>query len=195
MAEISAMNFFLVFPIALALAMDAFAVTVGVGIALKALKKMQAFRLAIYFGFFQFLMPLIGWQAGKSFLRYIREVDHWIAFLLLFFIGAKMIFESFRNPSEKTRTADDPTRGLPLIILSVATSIDAFAVGLSFAAIREEILYPSILIGCVAFLMTLLAAKVGPIIGKISGKGAELLGGLILCFMGIKILAEHLSVF
>jgi len=186
------MNLYLVIPVALALAMDAFAVSVGLSVLPGGLKKSQRLRLAVFFGFFQFLMPLIGWLAGQGFLDYIRDVDHWVAFGLLFFIGGKMVVESFRNGGSAKKVSGDPTKGVTLILLSVATSIDAFAVGLSFAAIQQKILYPSIIIGAVAFVMTLLGTKIGPAIGKIVGKRAELFGGLILIFIGIKILTEHL---
>jgi putative Mn2+ efflux pump MntP len=186
------MNLFLVIPVALALAMDAFAVSVGLSVLPGGLKKSQRLRLAVFFGFFQFLMPLIGWLAGQGFLDHIRDVDHWVAFGLLLFIGGKMVVESFRNGGSAKKVSGDPTKGVTLILLSIATSIDAFAVGLSFAAIQQKILYPSIIIGVVAFVMTLLGTKIGPVIGKIAGKRAELFGGLILIFIGIKILTEHL---
>lgn len=186
------MNFFLVIPVALALAMDAFAVSVGLSVLPEGLKKSQRVRLAVFFGFFQFLMPLIGWLAGQGFLDYIRDVDHWVAFGLLFLIGGKMLLESFRNQGRTKRMSEDPTKGMTLILLSVATSIDAFAVGLSFAALRQKVLYPAIIIGVVAFSMTFLGTKIGPVIGKIAGKRAEFFGGLILILIGIKILIEHL---
>lgn len=186
------MNLFLVIPVALALAMDAFAVSVGLSVLPGGLKKSQRLRLAVFFGFFQFLMPMIGWLAGQGFLDYIRDVDHWVAFGLLFFIGGKMVVESFRNGGSAKKVSGDPTKGVTLILLSVATSIDSFAVGLSFAAIQLKILYPSIIIGAVAFVMTLLGTKIGPMIGKMVGKRAEFFGGLILIFIGIKILTEHL---
>ena len=186
------MNLYLVIPVALALAMDAFAVSVGLSVLPGGLKKSQRLRLAVFFGFFQFLMPMIGWLAGQGFLDYIRDVDHWVAFGLLLLIGGKMVVESFRNGGSAKKVSGDPTKGVTLILLSIATSIDAFAVGLSFAAIQQKILYPSIIIGAVAFVMTLLGKKIGPVIGKIAGKRAELFGGLILIFIGIKILTEHL---
>jgi putative Mn2+ efflux pump MntP len=186
------MNLFLVIPVAMALAMDAFAVSVGLSVLPDGLKKSQSLRLAAFFGFFQFLMPLVGWLAGQGFLEYMRDVDHWVAFGLLLLVGGKMVAESFRNRDAAKKVLSDPTKGLTLILLSVATSIDAFAVGLSFAVIQQNILYPSIIIGAVAFVMTLLGTKLGPSIGKIAGKRAELLGGLILIFIGIKILTEHL---
>lgn len=186
------MNFFLVFGVALALAMDAFAVSVGISLSLEGISKRQTFRLAFSFGFFQFMMPIIGWLAGQSILKYIQAVDHWVAFCLLLFIGVKMIYESFRKREKREGVNTDPTKGLSLFTLSIATSIDALAVGLSFAALHESILYPAVVIGFVAFLMTVLGAKLGPPLGQVIGKRAELAGGLILILIGIKILAEHL---
>lgn len=186
------MNFLLVLLVALALAMDAFAVAVGLSVAPQGLNKSQAYRLSFFFGIFQFMMPLIGWLVGQGFLRYIRDVDHWVAFGLLFFIGGKMVLASFQDEKIKDNASDDPTKGLRLIMLSVATSIDAFAIGLSFAALHEGILYPSLIIGIVAFLLSLGGTWLGPLVGKLAGKGAEFLGGMILVLIGIKILIEHL---
>lgn len=185
------MNFFLVLPVAFALAMDAFAVSVGISMAQKKQRWDQRFRLASSFGFFQFMMPVIAWLAGQGFLEYIRDVDHWVAFSLLFLIGGKMVLDSFRDQRKMEKAPGDPSRGFRLIMLSVATSIDAFAVGLSFAALKIPIFYPSVVIGIIAFLMTLLGTKIGPVIGQIAGRRAELLGGLILILIGIKIIVEH----
>lgn len=186
------MNLLFVFPIALALAMDAFAVSVGISMRLGRVTNSQGFRLALNFGFFQFMMAILGWLAGHSILRYIQTFDHWAAFGLLFLIGGKMIYESFRSLEKSKKSVNDPTRGISLLMLSVATSIDALAVGLSFAALQEAILHPAIVIGLVAFLMTIIGTKIGPVIGKVAGKRAELFGGLVLIFIGVKILFEHL---
>lgn len=186
------MNLFLVVPVAFALAMDAFAVSVGLSVLPGGLERSQSLRLAFFFGFFQFLMPLIGWLAGRGFLEYIRDVDHWVAFGLLLLIGGKMVVHSFHDEEQEKKDAGDPTTGTTLILLSIATSIDAFAVGLSFAVLQQEVLVPSMIIGAVAFMMTLVGTKIGKAIGKIAGKRAELLGGFILIFIGIKILTEHL---
>jgi putative Mn2+ efflux pump MntP len=186
------MNIFLVLPVAFALAMDAFAVSVGISVAQKEQRWDQRFRLASSFGFFQFMMPIIGWLAGQSFLDYIRDVDHWVAFSLLFLIGGKMLIDSFRDQRKMEKVPDDPSKGFRLIMLSVATSIDAFAVGLSFAALQVSIFYPSVIIGIVAFLMTLMGTRIGPVIGQIAGKRAEFFGGLILFFIGVRILVQHI---
>jgi len=119
-------------------------------------------------------------------------VDHWVAFGLLLLIGGKMVAESFRNKGSAKKVSDNPTRSVTLIMLSIATSIDVLAVGISLAAIQQKILYPSIIIGVVAFVMTYVGTKLGPVIGKMAGKMAELFGGLVLIIIGIKILVEHL---
>jgi len=185
------MNVVLVLPVALALAMDAFAVSVGLSVAQKGLKRNQTLRLAFHFGFFQFVMPIIGWLAGLSFMDSIRDVDHWVASALLFIIGCKMVYEAVRGREKLREGAGDPTRGLTLVLLSIATSIDAFAVGISLAALRMNILYPSLVIGIIAFLLTLLGTSIGPVLGKTVGRRAELLGGLVLILIGIKIIIDH----
>jgi len=185
------MNFFLVFGVAFALAMDALAVAVGVSLNLKGMSRRQVFRLAFHFGFFQFMMPILGWLAGQRLFSYIHAFDHWVAFGLLLFIGGRMAFESFRA-SEKTEIkVADPTKGASLFILSLATSIDALAVGLSFAALHQAILYPAIVIGIICFLITVIGTKIGSLLGRLIGKRAELAGGLILIGIGIKILVGH----
>lgn len=186
------MNFFIVIAVAFALAMDAFAVAVGVSLSLKEMTRRQAFRLAFLFGFFQFMMPILGWLAGQSLFRYIHAFDHWVAFGLLLFIGGRMAFESFRASEKAEKKVADPTKGLSLFILSLATSIDALAVGLSFAALHLTILYPAIVIGIICFLITAIGTKIGPVMGQLIGKRAELAGGLILIGIGIKILVDHI---
>jgi len=184
------MNLFLVFAIALALAMDAFAVSVGISSSLETITKRQTLRLALHFGFFQFMMPLVGWYAAKNILvRYIEPFDHWVAFSLLVIVGGKMIYESFKR-GKKIKA--DPTKSISLLVLSVATSIDALAVGLSLAALHVAILYPAVVIGLVAFFMTVLGVKIGPFLGRLAGKRAGLLGGLILILIGVKTLLDHL---
>lgn len=187
------MKFFLVLALALALAMDAFAVSVGVSLRPERLLFRQAFRIAIFFGFFQFMMPLFGWQATRSILlEYIEPFDHWVAFGLLLLIGARMIFESFRSKDETEERQKDRTKGFALLVLSLATSIDAFAVGMSLAALQTSILYPAAVIGIVAFVMSYLGTRIGPLLGQLAGKRAELFGGVILILIGAKILLEHL---
>jgi putative Mn2+ efflux pump MntP len=187
------MNFFLVIAVALALATDAFAVSVGISLSLEIITKRQTLRLASFFGFFQFMMPLIGWYTAQNILvRYIEPFDHWVAFGFLFIVGGKMIYESFKRGQKIKNIPPDPTKGLSLLLLSVATSIDALAVGLSLAALQVAILYPAAVIGLVAFSMTVLGVNIGPFFGRIIGKRAELLGGSILILIGVKTLLDHL---
>ena len=184
------MNLLVVLGMAVALAMDCFAVSMGMSCGAARLTGKQTVRVAIFFGLFQFAMPVLGWFAGENVLRYIERFDHWVALALLCFVGLKMIRESF----EKKKDADpiDRTTGMPLLILSIATSIDALAVGLSLAVLRTNIFLPAALIGVVCFLLTVVGAKLGPFVGRAVGKRAELLGGLILIGIGVKIVAEHL---
>ena len=186
------MSFLLILGIALALAMDAFAVSLSVGLTVKRATEGQTFRLAFHFGLFQSLMPVVGWTAGESIIKYIQEFDHWVAFGLLLAVGSKMIFESFQRERDLKVEKPDPTRGVSLFVLSVATSLDALAVGLSLAALHVDIIYPALVIGFVAFAMTVVGMKIGPLLGKVVGKRAELMGGATLLLIGIKILADHL---
>lgn len=186
------MNFILILGIALALAMDALAVAVGVSLTLKEIDRGQIFRLSFHFGFFQLMMPIVGWSAGRKLIKYIQAYDHWVAFGLLSVIGIKMIYDSLTRQEKKELSHSDPTRGFSLIVLSVATSIDALAVGISLAAIQVAIVYPAVVIGLVAFLMTVIGLKIGPWLKLVVGNGAEFSGGLILILIGLKILLEHL---
>ncbi|HPZ07826.1 MAG TPA: manganese efflux pump MntP family protein [Candidatus Eremiobacteraeota bacterium] len=184
------MDLFSLLFIAFALAMDAFAVAISTGIILKQITFRQFFRLSFHFGFFQFLMPVIGWLAGLTVQEIIRSYDHWIAFLLLLFIGIKMIYEAFHEEYEDKNP--DPTKGLNLVVLSVATSIDALAVGFSLALLRIDIWFPSLLIGIVAMIMTFLGMNLGKKVGLFFGKRISIMGGIILCIIGIKILISHI---
>jgi putative Mn2+ efflux pump MntP len=188
------MSFLSILFIAVGLGMDAFAVAVGAGIVIRNLSFGPVFRLSFHFGFFQFLMPIIGWLAGRTVADYIVNYDHWIAFILLALIGGKMIRDSLKDGNDEM-TWTDPTKGVNLIMLSIATSIDALAVGFSLAFLNVEILYPSVVIGIVACIMTIIGMIFGEGLGKIAGQKVGILGGLILIGIGIKILIEHLAVF
>jgi putative Mn2+ efflux pump MntP len=148
--------------------------------------------MSFSFGFFQFVMPLIGWSAGRTVSGFIESLDHWVAFGLLLFVGGKMIFESFHEKETGNASKADPTRGWTLLMLSIATSIDALAVGLSLAFLGEAILFPSVVIGIVALAMTWVGMVAGEKAGTYLGKKVEIAGGLILIGIGIKILVEHL---
>lgn len=180
--------------LAVALSMDAFAVAVAAGLAIKLLTKRHVFRLAFHFGLFQALMPTLGWTAGFALHRIIAAFDHWIAFGLLAFVGGKMILDAFFGAEETLDASRDPTSGWSLVVLSVATSIDALAVGLSLGVIGSTILVPVMVIGIVAAGFTILGMFIGQQIGTRWGKRVEVLGGLILLGIGIKIVLEHLAV-
>ncbi len=186
------MNLLVVLGMAVALAMDCFAVAMGMSCGATRLKARQTLRMAFFFGLFQFAMPVIGWFAGENVLRHIEKFDHWIALILLAFVGLKMIRESFEKGKGEGANPVDRTTGVPLLILSIATSIDALAVGLSLSVLRTNIFLPAVLIGVVCFALTVVGAKIGPLVGRAVGKRAELLGGLILIGIGIKIVLEHL---
>lgn len=179
--------------IAVGLAMDAFTVAMAVGLHLSnrgGISFRHYFRLAFHFGLFQFLMPVAGWGAGLTVVRYIAAYDHWIALALLTYIGIKLIREG--RMSEEYAAAD-PTRGVSLIVLSVATSIDALATGLSLAFLGAGIIYPSLIIGIVALAFTAAGLALGRTLGLRWRGRVALVGGLILIGIGIKILFEHLA--
>jgi len=185
------MGWFSLLAVALALAMDAFAVAIVAGLTLSPLTKRHVFRLAFHFGLFQALMPLIGWTAGTAVYRYIADVDHWVAFGLLSFVGGRMIFASFQS-DEEARAGRDPTSGWDLVILSVATSIDALAVGLSLAMLGLRILIPALVIGIVAGVITVLGMVLGRKIGTLWGRRVEAAGGVVLIAIGVRILLQHI---
>ncbi|MBW1824278.1 MAG: manganese efflux pump [Deltaproteobacteria bacterium] len=176
--------------IAVGLAMDAFAVSITSGITIKRLHINHALKIALFFGLFQAFMPIIGWLAGLSLRDYISAIDHWIAFGLLSFIGCKMIYESITVQSNKKEI--NPLNVYVLLVLSVATSIDALAVGISFAFLKVSIVTPVIIIGTVTFLLSYLGVYIGDRIGHFFENKIEIAGGFLLIGMGIKILVEGL---
>jgi putative Mn2+ efflux pump MntP len=186
------MSLLAILGIAVGLAMDAFAVSLGIGLKQCQVSPRTTLRLAWHFGLFQFFMPILGWLAGLTFARWITGIDHWIAFGLLAAIGGKMIYEALWGDEEK-RAATDATRGFSLVVLSVATSIDALAVGLSLALLGVQIWYPAVIIGVVAFAFTAVGLHIGRRFGALLGKRMEIVGGLILIGIGVRILVEHLS--
>lgn len=185
------MDMITLFGLALALAMDAFAVALGCGLILERLTGRHLFRLGWHFGLFQALMPILGWLAGLTVQQWIEAYDHWIAFGLLGFIGGKMIHEAFQDEACRT-TRGDPTRGLSLVMLSTATSIDALAVGLSLAIVNVSVWFPALIIGLVAGIMTVVGMLLGRRVACSWGKRVEIAGGVILIGIGLKILLEHL---
>jgi putative Mn2+ efflux pump MntP len=177
--------------IAWALAMDAFAVSASVSSTLPTLTRRQMFRLAWHFGVFQAGMAIFGWVGGSAISAVLAEIDHWIAFGVLFVLGLRMISESM-HPAEEGR-AYDPTRGWSLVGLSVATSVDALAVGVSFGLIGTSIWIPALVIGLVAFLLSLVGCRIGKQAGNYLGPWAERIGGLVLIGIGAHILFQHLK--
>jgi len=170
--------------------MDASAVSLAAAAAGFATDARAKFRLSFHFGLFQFVMPVLGWLMGISFVSYFKAVDHWIAFCLLAFVGIRMIREGMETASEKQKK--DPSRGMTMVMLSVATSIDALAIGLSLAMLEVNIWYPSVMIGIITSGMSLLAIKIGTKLGVVFGKRMEIFGGVILLFIGFRILFSHL---
>ena len=184
------MDLWVLIGIAVALAMDAFAVALGVGVSVSPLTRRHYFRLGFHFGLFQALMPITGWLLGRTVQQYIVDYDHWIALTLLALIGGHMIYEAL-HPDKEERKTGDPTRGLSLILLSVATSIDALAVGLSLAMLNVSVWFPALIIGLVACVFTLIGLRIGRRIGESWGPRVEIFGGIILILIGIKIVIEH----
>lgn len=176
--------------VALALAMDAFAVALATGLSLNKLTGRHLFRLGWHFGLFQAMMPVLGWLAGLTVQQWIAAYDHWIAFTLLSLVGGKMIHEALSDTDEDA-PAGDPTRGLTMVMLSVATSIDALAVGLTLAMLGVDIWIPALVIGLVAGSLTVAGMLLGRRISGHWGPRVEIFGGLVLFAIGIKILIEH----
>jgi putative Mn2+ efflux pump MntP len=182
---------FTIIGIAFGLAMDAFAVSLGASAALRRVSPRQYFRFGFHFGLFQFVMPVLGWLGGSTVASLAASFDHWVAFGLLAVVGGKMIREALADGMEN-RLRGDPTRGWSLVALSVATSIDALAVGFSFALLAVDVWYPSVIIGVVAAGMTLLGMLLGGRLGHRFGRVMEVIGGLVLLAIGIRILWQHL---
>ncbi|MGE4213411.1 MAG: manganese efflux pump MntP family protein [Anaerotignaceae bacterium] len=182
-----------VFLIALSLAMDAFAVSVSNGIALKNFRVSDGIRMGAFFGVFQCMMPLAGWILGNSVRVYIEAVDHWIAFALLLLIGGNMVNEAgSKNDDENDSKCDFVLSNKKLLLQAVATSIDALAVGISFAMLNVDIVGAAIIIGVVCFVISFVGGSLGKKLGEVFEERAELLGGIVLIAIGAKILAEHL---
>ncbi|MBQ8173579.1 MAG: manganese efflux pump [Mailhella sp.] len=186
------MSFLSSFAIALALAMDAFAVSVSSSVSLRKVDMGHYFRMALAFGLFQFAMPVVGWLLGLSVRDYIEAWDHWIAFGLLSFVGLNMLREAMGDKEEECPEGD-PSRGFTLILLAVATSIDALAVGLSFSMIGVSVWKPAVIIGLVCAGLTVLGVKLGSVLGRseLLGSKAAILGAVVLIVIGVKILYEH----
>ena len=174
-----------------ALSMDAFAVSVTKGMTLKKINLSIATKIAFLFGLFQAVMPLIGWLFGMNFELYIRSIDHWIAVFLLSFLGIKMIVEAIKDDDNDNSTYLDNKE---LIILSIATSIDALAVGVTFAFLNIDIIPICVSIGVITFLVCFIGVLIGKKIGSVFKNYAQITGGIILILIGLNILNEHTQI-
>ncbi|MBN1409509.1 MAG: manganese efflux pump [Spirochaetales bacterium] len=189
------MDFLYIFAVAIGLSMDAFAVSVNNGFLIKDLKLKHSLRISFSFGLFQAVMPVLGWLCGVSLLGLIQKIDHWIAFVLLAGIGTKMIVESIKNrKASKARECETKncTHFPTLILMSIATSVDALAIGLTFGVLDVPFLVPVIIIGIVTFAVCLAGIYLGNKVGHLFENKLEIIGGIILILIGIKILIEHL---
>ena len=187
------MGYLEIFLTGIALAMDAFAVSICKGIKMPRIRKSHIVIIALFFGGFQMLMPLIGWLLGSQFVQYISKFDHWIAFALLAFIGVKMAIESFKHEEEDCCKCDSKLDLKELVVLAIATSIDALAVGITFALYPDINILPSIsIIGIVTFVICAGGVVIGHKFGAKFKSKAELLGGIVLVIIGLKLLIEGL---
>lgn len=185
------MEIFEVLLISVSLAMDAFAVSVCKGLSMRKMNWKKAIIIGLYFGIFQALMPILGYFLGTTFDHFITSIDHWISLILLAGIGINMIKEAFTQDSEN---CNDKIDAKTMVILSIATSIDALAVGITFACLRVKIILPSISIGLITFTLSIIGVRIGNRFGNKYQSRAEFSGGLILILLGIKILLEHLGI-
>ena len=190
------MNILELFILAVGLSMDAFAVSVCKGLGMRKLNKKQALIIGLYFGGFQALMPFVGWLLGSQFQKYITSIDHWIAFILLGFIGGKMMIEAVRewNEEEVVDVMDAPIDHKNMLVLAVATSIDALTVGITFAFLGTPIVEAITIIGITTMVISIAGVVVGNFFGSRYKSKAEFIGGLILVLLGLKILLEHLGI-
>lgn len=188
------MGFFEIFLIGIGLSADAFSVAVCKGLNMRKLNLKHAYIIALFFGGFQAIMPLIGYLLGTNFASYIEQFDHWIAFVLLGFIGGKMAIEAIRDKDEDEEEKTDVLKIGELTVMAIATSIDALAVGITFAFLKVNILLSVLLIGVTTFALSLVGVLIGNKFGAKYKSKAELVGGIILVLIGVKILLEHLGV-
>ena len=188
--------FFTLLLMGVGLSMDAFAVSICKGLSMRKVNKKQCLVIGLFFGGFQALMPFIGWVLGSRFEQYITSIDHWIAFILLGFIGGKMVVEAIREKDEavEVRKMDPPLDFKEMFILAIATSIDALAVGITFAFLQVPIVEAISIIGITTFMISVIGVYVGNFFGNRYKKKAELVGGMILILIGVKILLEHLGI-
>lgn len=188
------MGFLEIFLIGIGLSADAFSVAVCKGLNMRKLNLKHAYIIALFFGGFQAIMPLIGYLLGTNFADYIEAFDHWIAFVLLGFIGGKMTIEAIRDKDEDEAEKTDVLKIGELTVMAIATSIDALAVGITFAFLKVNILLSVLLIGVTTFALSLAGVLLGNKFGAKYKSKAELAGGIILVLIGVKILLEHLGI-
>lgn len=188
--------FFTLLLMGVGLSMDAFAVSICKGLSMRKVNKKQCLVIGLFFGGFQALMPFIGWVLGSQFEQYITSIDHWIAFILLGFISGKMVVEAIREKDEAVEVGkmDPPLDLKEMFILAIATSIDALAVGITFAFLQVPIVEAISIIGITTFVISVIGVYVGNFFGNRYKKKAELAGGIILILIGLKILLEHLGI-
>lgn len=188
--------FIVLFLMGVGLSMDAFAVSICKGLAMRKVNKKQAFVIGLFFGGFQALMPFIGWALGSQFESYITSIDHWIAFVLLVVIGGNMVKEavSEKGGEDEVEQMDPPLDIKEMFILAIATSIDALAVGITFAFLNYPIVEAITIIGITTFVISIIGVYVGNFFGSKYKKRAEIVGGVILILLGVKILLEHLGI-
>ena len=185
-------SFFVLLVIAVGLAIDCFTVSLCIGSSPRPLEPRSVLRLSFHFGLFQGGMAFLGWLLGSSFVSLIEQVDHWLALLLLAWVGVRMIAEGFAPQDEAIQAScEDRTRGRSLVMLSIATSIDAFGVGLSLAFMDANILVSSLLIGTTSLLLSIIGLLSGKKIGQHFGKKAEIAGGFVLLLIGLRIVIAH----
>lgn len=177
--------------ISIGLAMDAFAISICKGLSMRKMNWKKAIIIGLYFGIFQGIMPIIGYLLGTTFDHFITSIDHWIALILLTDIGINMVKDAFSDESENCNENIDAKT---MIILAIATSIDALAVGITFACLRVKIVLPVISIGTITFILSVIGVKIGNKFGNIYKAKAEIMGGIILILLGIKIVLEHLKI-
>jgi len=181
--------------ISIGLAIDCFTVSLCIGSTPRPLSFRSVFRLSFHFGLFQGGMALLGWLLGTSLAQFVANIDHWVAFLLLLWVGGKMIREGISSTEEvMEENCEDQTRGLSLMMLSVATSLDAFGVGLSLAFMEANIYTASALIGFISLILSIIGLLGGRRIGQRFGKQAEIVGGLVLIFIGLRIVITHILI-
>ena len=185
------MSLFEIVLIAVSLAMDSFAISITAGFILKEFTPKHCFRIAFYMGFFQALMPILGWLIGVGFKSYIVSFDHWVAFLLLLVLGGKMIYDDLK--CEEEHCCFNPQRSLVVMGLALATTIDALVVGVNFAFLDMPISFPVYIIGLVSFILSFIGVSIGCKLGTKVNVKFTLIGGVILIVLGTNILYEHLS--